>query len=101
MIALLWAKVWKYVAAFGALIAAIAGIYLSGRRKGKAAAEQAEAARDAQANAQAAQDIIKTQESRHETDAEVQRLPDAPAQRVGDADPDTAAGKLRDGWTRD
>lgn len=83
------------------LIAAVASAWLYGRHKGKQAAEQAEAARDAQANTQAAQDIIQTQESRHETDAEVQRLPDAPAQRVGDADPDTAAGKLDSGWTRD
>lgn len=101
MIALLWAKVWKYVVAAAALVAAVAGIYFSGRHKGKAVAEQATAVRDAQANAQAAQDTIKTQESRRETDAQVQQLPDAPAQKVADADPATAAGKLRDSWTRD
>lgn len=95
------AKLKTWALALFAVLAAIAGALLYGRRKGKQAAEQAEAVRDAAANAQAAQDIIQTQESRHETDAEVQRLPDAPAQRVGGADPDTAAGKLRDGWTRD
>jgi hypothetical protein len=95
------ARLKTYALALFAALAAIAGVLLYGRHKGKQAAEQAEAARDAQANAQAAQETIKTQESRHETDAEVQRLPDAPAQRVGDADPDTAAGKLRDRWTRD
>lgn len=95
------AKLKTWALALFAVLAAIATALLYGRHKGKQAAEQDEAARDAAANAQAAQDIIKTQESRHETDAEVQRLPDAPAQRVGDADPNTAAGRLRDDWSRD
>jgi hypothetical protein len=96
------AKLKTWALALFAVLAAIATALLYGRHKGKQAAEQAEAARDTKANAQAAQDIIKTQESRHETDAEVQRLPDAPAQQVGTADPDTAAGRLDSyGWTRD
>ena len=95
------AKLKTWALALFAVLAAIATAGLYGRHKGKQAAEQAEAVRDAVANAQAAQDIIQTQEKRNATDAEVQRLPDAPAQHVGDADPNTAAGKLRDGWTRD
>jgi hypothetical protein len=98
MIALLWAKVWKWVCALGALLAAVAGIYLAGRSKGKAAERvKTRAAQDA---AEAAQATNQQLESRHETDVEVQRLPDAPAQTVGTADPGTAAGKLQD-WTRD
>ena len=94
------AKLKTWALALFAVLAAIATALLYGRHKGKQAAEQAEVARDAEVNAQAAQDIIKTQESRHETDAEVQRLPDAPAQAVRAADPGTAAGRLQD-WTRD
>jgi Flp pilus assembly protein TadB len=95
-------RVYGWLAALGAVLLAIASAVLYGRRSGKQAAEQAEAARDAQANAQAAQNIIQTQEKRNATDAEVQRLPDAPAQQVGAADPATAAGRLdADGWTRD
>ena len=95
------AKLKTWALALLAVIAANGSAWLYGRRGGKKAAEQAEAARDAQANAQAAQDVIQTQESRHATDQAVQQLPDAPAQAVGDADPTTAAGRLRDGWTRD
>ena len=98
MIALLWAKVWKYIAALGAILAAIGGVYLAGRSKGKAAEEvNTRAAQDAAATAQATNQQL---ESRHETDVEVQRLPDAPAQTVGTADPGTAAGRLQD-FTRD
>lgn len=99
MMALLWAKVWKWVCALGAVLAATAGVYLAGRAKGKAA-EQSKT-RAAESVAAAAQAKAEQLESRHETDAQVQRLPDAPAQTVGAADPGTAAGRLRDDWTRD
>jgi len=100
MIALLWAKVWKLVCALGALLAAIGGIWLWGREKGKAS-EQVKT-RDAQEDAATAQATTRQLESRHETDTEVQRLPDAPAQTVETAAAGTAAGKLRDnGWMRD
>jgi len=98
MIDLLWAKVWKWVCALGALLAAIGGIWLWGREKGKAS-EQVKT-RDAQEATATAQATAQQLESRHETDAQVQRLPDAPAQTVGAADPATAAGRLQD-WTRD
>ena len=98
MIALLWARIWKWLCAAGALLAAIAGIYLAGRSKGKAA-EQGKT-RSAESAAATAQATTQQLESRHETDAQVQRLPDAPAQQVDAADPATAAGRLQD-WTRD
>lgn len=76
------------------------GAWLLGRQKGKQAGEaKARAARADAANAQARADHL---EIRHDVDAEVARLPDAPAQRVADAVPESAAGHLRDGgWLRD
>jgi len=100
MIALLWAKVWKWVCALGAVLAAIGGIWLWGREKGKAS-EQVKT-RDAQEAAATAQATVEQLESRHATDTAVQNLPAAPLQTIADADPTTAAGKLRDdGWVRD
>lgn len=96
---ILWLKLKGYLIAAGALLAALAGAVLYGRAKGKAA-EQGKT-REAQEAATAAQAKAEQLESRHETDAQVQRLPDAPAQTVGAADPGTAAGRLRDDWTRD
>lgn len=99
MIALLWAKIWKYVVAAGAIAVAIGSVWLKGRAGGKATQKAKDDARDAQANATAAKQVNQTQESRHETDAEVSKLPAAPVQTVATADPATAAGHLRDdGW---
>jgi hypothetical protein len=44
MIAALWSRAWGYVAAAGAVLAAVAGVWLSGRRAGRDAVA-AEAAR--------------------------------------------------------
>lgn len=95
MIALLWAKVWKWVCALGAILAAIASIWLWGREKGKASEQiKTRAAQDAAATAQATAQQL---ESRYETDVAVERLPDAPAgAQLGDAPRDTSAGKLSD-----
>lgn len=96
------AKLKAWALAVLAVLAAIGSAWLYGRRGGKQAQRQADAARDAQASAQAAQNTIHAHEVRHEVEAEVSKLPDAPAQKVGDAAPDSAAGRLRDdGWTRD
>lgn len=93
------AKLKTWALALFAVLAAIAGALLYGRRKGKQAAEQAEAVRDAQANAQAAQQVIQAHEVRDEVEAENAKLPNAGPQAVATADPDTAAGRLRDdGW---
>jgi hypothetical protein len=100
MFALLWAKAWKWVCGLGAVLAAFGAVYLTGRSRGKQAGEaDAQAARNDVANAQAKTEQL---ESRHETDAQVARLPDAPVQAVATAAPATAAGELRDnGWVRD
>lgn len=91
-------KMWAI--ALGSLLAALGAAVLYGRSKGRAAEQvKTRAAQDAATTAQA---TTKQWESRHETDVQVQRLPDAPAQVVATADPATAAGKLRtDGWLRD
>lgn len=98
----LWAKVWKYIVAFGALMLAVAGIYLKGRKEGKATQVAINATVMTKANAQAAQQVTKVQESRNETDAKINALPASPIQAVDIADPATAAGHLRDdGWLSD
>jgi hypothetical protein len=82
-------KTWLAVAA-GIVIAGVA-IWLRGRREGKQAAKNEQA-----------QQTIHAHEVRDEIEIENAKLPDAPPQRVADADPATAAGKLRDdGWLRD
>ena len=44
--------------------------------------------------------ITKRAQVRSHVEQETQKLPDAPIQRIGDAAPDSAAGKLQD-WARD
>lgn len=83
-----------------AAIVAIASAWLLGRHKGAVTQKAVQAASDARTAVQAAQDTIKAHEVRHDVESEVQKLPDAPPQSVADADPATAAGKLRDGWLR-
>lgn len=100
MLMLLWGKVWKWVAAMGAILAAIGAIFLAGREKGKAAEQVKTQA--AQQEAEVAQQTTKILESRHDIDTKVQNLPEAPAQTVATAVVSSAAGELRDsGWTRD
>lgn len=99
MFAGLWLKLQGYL--YGAL--ALAGVLLSawllGRQKGKLKGEaDAQVAHNDAANAQARADQL---ESRHDTDAAVAKLPDAPAQPLATADPATAAGELRGDWLRD
>lgn len=82
-----------------AFAAMLGGAWLLGRQKGKqAGAADAQDARNEAANAQAKANQL---EIRHEVDAQVAQLPDAPAQPLAAADPATAAGKLRAGWLRD
>ena len=96
----LWLKLKGYLIAAGVFLAALAAAMLYGRAKGRQSEQGAtRAAQEAAATAAATNQQL---ESRHETDAEVQRLPDAAAQPVETAAAGTAAGKLRDdGWLRD
>lgn len=104
-------RVGRWLVGIGAVIVAalaLAGIAWrkgekSGAAKGEAEAEKAKAqaaeraAAQAIAERQAEQTAVQTAS---EVRDEIQKLPDAPAQQVGSADPATAAGQLRD-WTRD
>lgn len=80
-----------------AILSALAVGFLKGRSAGKAKATEA----IAKAKTKAAQAIVHAQEVRHDVEVETSKLPDAPAQRVGEADPDTAAGRLANRWMRD
>jgi hypothetical protein len=96
------AKAWA-TAALAAVVAASAA-YLLGRRKGAAEAtatvQLQQRAELAESNAAAAEAAAKHAEVRHEIEAETSVLSDPGPQRVGDASPDSAAGRLRDdGWT--
>lgn len=89
-------KTWAVAAL--AMIAGVLGAYVLGRWKGGKAAADAVRGADAEAAAKAEHAQVQT---RVEVENETAKLPDAPPQRVGDADPATAAGRLRDeGWTR-
>jgi hypothetical protein len=91
----IWLKLKGYLIAAGVFLAALAGAVLYGRAKGKAAEQvKTRAAQDEAATAQAKAEQL---EARHETDAAVERLPDAPpGVSLGDAPPDSAAGRLSD-----
>lgn len=82
-----------YALALFAFLAALAGTAIYWRQKGKQAQKDAD-------KADAANEVIHAHEVRDAVETEVQALPEAPPQKVADADPATAAGRLQ-GWTRD
>ena len=99
MFAALWAKVWKWVAAIGALAAGILAIFLEGREKGKES--QQTKVDQATQEAQVATQVTQAVETRHDIDTKVTDLPQAPASTVANAPSGSAAAKLRDdGWMR-
>lgn len=92
-------KIWA--AAIGAALLAIGLAVLEGMRRGRRAQRDADKTEQAAVDRQAAEQSIHAREARDHVDAEVSRLPDALPQRVGDADPDSSSGHLRDdGWMR-
>ncbi len=102
----MWAKCSQYVIAAGSILAAIAGIFLYGRFKGKSAADAKHAEQDAkriEAETKIVEKIDQAHEStREQVEEKIEKIP-APTTdpnetvRVGDAPKDSAAGKLR-GW---
>ena len=97
----LWAKVRGWVIGLAALVLAVAGAWLLGRREGKVVADASAGKQEAENTTAAAQARSDHAEVRHDVENDTAKLPDAPAQRVADADPATAAGHLRDdGWLR-
>lgn len=99
MFELLWAKVWKWVAAIGALTAVAAGIFLKGRESGKQSQQVKvdQATQDAQVAKQTAQAV----ETRHDIDTQIEALPEAPPSSVAKPIPGSAVDELKsDGWVR-
>lgn len=106
MIATWWAATKLHLLAWwgtaAAVLAGLAALYLYGRWGGAKAQATTDKAKDAQANAQAAQQVTQAATVRQGVENETAQLPTAPPQTVATADPATAAGKLRvDGWLRD
>lgn len=103
----LWAwfvgtRVGRWIVGVALTLAALGAALAVAFVKGKQHQADADKARDAQSLAEAAEQAVKASTVRKEIENATAKLPDAPPQRVGDAYPDTAAGKLRDdGWTRD
>ena len=101
----LWRAVRAWALALLALVTAGAWAYLLGRRRGARGARAQErakqAAKDATNAAAAAQTQAHDAQRRHDIGDRVAALHDADAQKVATADPDSAAGRLReDGWSR-
>lgn len=94
------AKLKLWGAGFLAVLAGIGVAIFYGYTKGKAhAVGKVRKARQAAADAKA---TTNAYEVREHVDEQVSKTPDAPAQKLADAAPDTAAGHLRDdGWLRD
>lgn len=101
ILTLLWAKVWKWIVAAGVLLAAVAAIFLKGRAAGvKTMQAKVEAAKDEAVVAVATNQQL---ESRNETDAAIDAIPDAPAGPAGTPAPaDSLVQRMHDdGFTRD
>jgi uncharacterized membrane-anchored protein YhcB (DUF1043 family) len=91
-----WLKYWKPILA---IVLAI-GLYLGGLFVGHHREAVKNTATTAKAEVKAQKQITHRAEVRSHVEQQTAALPDAPVQRIGDADPGTAAGKLR-AWTRD
>lgn len=74
--------------------------WLTGWEQRRKLASETQRADKAEAQAQADEHIIAAANIREEAEHEAQNLPDAPAQRVANAAPGTAAGQLRNDWRR-
>lgn len=85
-------KYWKPVA-----ILTLAVLLFLGGFHWKSVHDEASQAR---VEVKAQKQITKRAKVRSHVEQQTDQLPDAPIQRIGDASPDTAAGKLQD-WTRD
>ena len=101
MLTTLWARLQLWLAVAGAVVLAVGAALVYGFIKGRGAGKAKATEIITKAKIKAAQATIHAQEVRHDVEVDTSKLPDAPAQRVGEADPDTAAGELRDkGWIR-
>jgi len=83
-----------------AVILLAATLYFGGMYQGHHGEVQRQAVKQSKQAAKDQKAVTKRTEVRSHVEQETQKLPDAPIQRIGDADPDSAAGRLR-AWTRD
>ena len=87
---------WKPIA----VILMAAGLYFGGMYQGHHGEVQREAVKHSKQVVRDQKAVTKRAEVRSHVEQDTQKLPDAPIQSIGDADPATAAGKLR-AWSRD
>lgn len=92
-------KIGRWLIGLGAVVAAILAALGIGWARGRKAQADANKTKDAETIAEAAQATVNAAVVRQEVANETAKLPDAPAQRVLDADRNTAAGHLRE-WMR-
>lgn len=91
----------RWLTAIGAVIITVLSAWFVGRMQGAGHQKKKDDEQNSNANEEAAKQVTQAIEDRAHVDSEVQKLPDAPAQKVETADPATAAGKLRDdGWVQ-
>ena len=93
-------KIGRWLIGLAAAILMALALAYAAFRKGKHAQADADNAKDAETIANAAQVTVNAAVVRQEVANETAKLPDAPAQRVLDADRNTAAGKLAAEWLR-
>jgi len=87
---------WKPIA----VILLIASFYFGGMYQGHHGEVQRQAVKHSKQVVKDQKAVTRRAEVRSHVEQETQKLPEAPIQRIGDADPVTAAGKLR-AWARD
>lgn len=96
----MFARIKTWLAAIGAAIVVTVILVIAAFRKGAKQQADVDKAAGAQSLADAAEQSVKASRDRAEVENENAKLPEAPVQKVADAAPGTAAGKLRDdGWT--
>lgn len=85
-----------------ALIAVVLGmaLYFGGLLIGHHREAVKNTATTSKAEVKAQKEVTHRAKVRSDVEQQTAALPDAPVQRIGDADPDSAAGRLQ-AWTRD
>lgn len=91
-----WLRWWKPITV--ALLAA--ALYFGGMYRGHHGEVQRQAVKQSKQVVRDQKAVTQRAEVRSHVEQDTQKLPDAPIQRIGDADPATAAGRLS-AWARD
>ena len=91
-----WLRWWKPITV--ALLAA--ALYFGGMYRGHHGEVQRQAVKQSKRVVKDQKAVTQRAEVRSHVEQDTQKLPDAPIQRIGDADPATAAGRLS-AWARD